>query len=48
MTENLSIVTPRLGVKNNVMPKERVPLAKLSPDGKTVEGFIQAVLYFPI
>jgi lysyl-tRNA synthetase class 2 len=29
------------------LPKELVPLAKLSPGGKTVEGFRRAVLYFP-
>jgi lysyl-tRNA synthetase class II len=29
------------------LPKELVPLAKLSPAGKTVEGFVQPVLYFP-
>ena len=29
------------------LPKELVPLAKLSPNGKRIEGFVQPVLYFP-
>jgi hypothetical protein len=40
-----SLATLRLCVKK--VPTFAVPLAKLSPAGKTVEGFVQAVLYFP-
>lgn len=38
-----------LEIENSLrqIPTKLVPLAKLSPAGKTVEGFVQAVLYFP-